>query len=430
MSDRVRDRLRVIVLGSTGSVGTQTLEVIAHLNTLHARGEHDRGYKVVGLAAGRNVESVIHQALTHGVEHVAIAELHDDARTAIEASLPGVTKRSGTDAAVELVEEVEADMVVAAIVGVAGLPATLRAVELGRDVVLANKETLVAAGELVVQTAARFGASLLPIDSEHAGVWQCLVPRSVTPDEAAAIRPPLRAGDDVIRVTLTASGGAFRDLPDDQLDDAPPEAALKHPTWDMGAKVTVDSASLTNKALELIEAHWLFGLGADRLDAVIHPTSTIHALAQFADGSVIAHLGDPDMRTPIQCALTWPSRAAGLSTALDLLALPRLEFSAIDPQRYPAIPAAFAVIEQGGTTGAVFNAANERTVEAYLAGAARFADVRRLPIAAIDAVGASAANDLTDVMAADAEARRFVDAELGVSSVAPTAQRRTISPAR
>ncbi len=343
---------RIVILGSTGSIGTQTLKVIEHLNAQN--GPH--AFEVVGLAAGRCTDELAKQAAHFGVRYVATC-----AEDVCDTKAEHLT---GDGAAEELVrrahEEIGVDLVVGAIVGSAGLGATLAAVELGIDVALANKETLVAAGELVVSAARRTGAKLLPIDSEHSALWQCL-------QCLGESRPPIDAPQEVERMILTASGGALRDLDAERVFAATPAMALAHPTWSMGPKVTVDSASLMNKALELIEAHWLFGVEADRLGVLIHPTSTVHSLVEFADGSVMAQLGAPDMRAPIQYALTYPDRPAGCAQRLDLMKLGTLEFREPDHAVFPALKMAFDVIRAGQSAGAVFNAANEEAVAAFLA---------------------------------------------------------------
>lgn len=383
----------MIILGSTGSIGTQTLEVIAHLNSLGARGEGPR-FEVVGLAARSNARLLLEQAAKFGVRDVALCRAGGD--------WPEESRhRAGDDAAERLVREVECDLVVAAMVGVAGLPATLAGVELGRDIALANKETLVAAGALVIPAARKSGSRLLPVDSEHSGVWQALgTDRS----------PPMECGEEVARVTLTASGGPFRTWTADQIARATPAQALKHPTWSMGPKVTIDSASLMNKALELIEAHWLFGLPAGKLGAVIHPQSIVHALVEYADGSVVAQLGAPDMRLPIQVALAHPARVGGVAGRVDLAALGRLQFEPVDPQRFPALSYALRVIEMGGTSGAALNAANEAAVGEFLASAERG---RTIPFGRIIEIAGGALEEssgavysLEDVMRADDRARQ------------------------
>lgn len=407
---------RLIILGSTGSIGTQTIDVIEHLCALHKRGEHPVRYEVVGLATGRNCAAMLEQAQRLGVRELALAD--EEAARDIPA---GVRLRRGADAAERLVREVECDVVLGAMVGAAGLPATLAAVQLGRDVALANKETLVAAGALVVPAATASGARLLPVDSEHAAVWQCLQGTRGREGHTPPC-PPMVCGDDVARVVLTASGGPFRTWGRDETHGATPEQALRHPTWSMGPKVTIDSASLTNKALEVVEAHWLFGLPGEKIGVVVHPQSIVHAMVEFADGNVIAQLGPPDMRSPIQYALTFPDRPDGRSRRLDWSKLGQLEFSAPDRERFPALDAAYEVISRGGTSGAVFNGANEAAVEAFLGGAIPFGRIAELSRRALREVGEGALRALGDAIEADAEARRFVRAELAGRSHATPAR--------
>jgi 1-deoxy-D-xylulose-5-phosphate reductoisomerase len=394
---------RLVILGSTGSIGTQTLDVVTHLNALHARGAYARRTEVVGLAAGSNAATLLEQAGRFGVADLALA----DDRNRVDAPA-GVRLRRGADAAEALVREVGADLVLSSMVGACGLPATLAAIERGTDIALANKETLVAAGRVIVDACARTGSRLLPVDSEHSGLWQCLASRS-----SGHAAPPFEVDGEVSRVILTASGGALRDLPKERIHDATPELALAHPTWSMGAKVTIDSASLTNKALELIEAHWLFGVDADRLGALVHPASIVHALVEFADGSTLAQLGAPDMRTPIQVAVAHPHRVEGRAASLDWGSLRSLAFEAPDLERFPALELGFRVIREGGTAGAIFNAANERAVEAFLDHRIPFGEIHRLTEAALSQVGVSPIGSLADALSADAAARRCVDELLG-----------------
>jgi len=399
---------RIIVLGSTGSIGRQTLEVVATLNEAAFEGRFPRRIEVVGLAAGSDPFALAEQGAKFGVGDLALAR--NDAES--QARLDPFRARFGADAAETLVREVECDLVVSAIVGFAGLSATLAAVELGRDVALANKETLAAAGSLMVETARRTGARLLPVDSEHSGVWQCL---SGLSDAAAPFAPPCALGASVRRVTLTASGGALRDWPLDRLEHATAGDALAHPTWSMGPKVTIDCASLMNKALELIEAHWLFGLKSDRLGAIVHPQSIVHALIETADGSVLAQLGAPDMRTPIQVALTFPDRAPVAHERLDLARLSTLEFRPIDDRRYPAYALAKRVMDapsQHGSLGAVLNAANEEAVGAFMRGDIGFGAIARTVREAMETIDARPVRTLDDVLAADAEARMWTRARL------------------
>lgn len=402
---------RVIILGSTGSIGTQTLEVLEHLNRLAAGEEELPRYEVVGLAAHRAGEKACAQARAWGVQALAV--------TCEEAPLSACGARviRGADAPERLVREVECDVVVAAIVGAAGVPATLLAAELGRDIALANKESLVAAGELVIPAARRSGARLLPVDSEHSALWQALQGLAGCPHPC----PPMEAPASVRRLILTASGGALRHLSLDEMRRATPAMALKHPTWSMGAKVTIDSASLTNKAFELIEAHWLFGMPSARLDVLVHPQSVVHSLVEFADASVMAQLGSPDMRGPIQFALTFPSRPVASAKALDLAALARLDFTPPDPARYPALALARRVMDEGGTLGATFNAASEAAVEAFLAsgesGVVPFGLMGEVVMEACAALRPSRVRDLGDVMEADRAARAWTRERLALGRV-------------
>ena len=395
-------RRRVVVLGSTGSIGTQTLAAIDHLNALADSGVTRQRFEIVGLAARSQADRLAAQAELHGVRAVAIAS--DEVVFGA-----GVRCFRGGSGPEELVRETRPDLVVAAMVGAAGLPATLAAVELGIDVALANKETLVAAGEIVSPLARRTGARLLPIDSEHSGLWQCLQGLGGAGERPT---PPCAAPAVVERAILTASGGPFRTTPLDEMRRATPAQALAHPTWAMGPKNTIDSATMVNKGLELIEAHWLFGLGAERLGVLVHPQSIVHAIVELADGSSIAQLAAADMRCPIQLALTWPARAPGCARRIDWREMGRLEFEEPDHERFQAVELAFGVIREGGTAGAVFNAANEVAVAAFRAEAIPFGRIVEIVAAALERVPHRAADSLGAVLEADAEAREFAKAEL------------------
>ncbi len=412
MSGRPDQPRRLILLGSTGSIGVNTLNVVRHLG--------DR-YRVVGLAAGANVDLLAEQAREFGVEHVAVADAH--AADRLGRSQPHLTLHTGEQATVELVEQLDADLFVGAIVGAAGLPATLRAIERGLTIALANKETLVAAGELVVPLARKHRVDLLPIDSEHSAIFQCL-----QASDGATVRRcdegPTRDDSDtsprrsaasslcryphVKRIILTASGGPFRNATKAQIDHATVEDALNHPTWNMGRKITIDSATMMNKALEIIEAHWLFGLNAEQIGVIIHPQSIAHSFVEFEDHSILAQLGTPDMRTPIQYALTWPHRAPGCSVPLDWTQLSQLDFQQPDFERFGALALAYRVVQQGGTSGAVLNAANEAAVEAFLDRRIRFGRITELAGAAIDAIPPRPVDSLRTVLEADSAARAFV----------------------
>ena len=365
---------RVLILGSTGSIGRNTLDVIDHLNALHAAGRSPDRFEVVGLAAGSRADVLGDQA-----------KRFPDAAAVLAADAPEGPRR--------MAESLDCDLVVAAIVGVAGLGPTLAAVERGIDVALANKESLVVAGTLLMAAAARSGSVIRPVDSEHAAVAECLLGR----DHA-----------EIERVVLTASGGAFRDRDPGSLADATVDEALDHPTWDMGAKVTIDSATLMNKVLELIEAHHLFGLPGSRLDAVIHRSSMIHALVEFVDGGVVTQIAPPDMRMPIQRALAWPHCLPGLSPRLGLDAACELTLEPICADRYPAYALAHPTLAAGGTAGCVLNAANEAAVAGFLAGTYRFGDLVPLVSAAAAAFPAEPLRDLGHALDLDAEVRGWV----------------------
>jgi 1-deoxy-D-xylulose-5-phosphate reductoisomerase len=374
---------RLILLGSTGSIGVSTVEVLRHLRS------EGVAFEVVGLAAGSNAALLAEQARALGVREVAIADA--EAARALPSSLHA---RTGAEAALQLVEDLArpGDLLVAAMVGFAGLASALRAIELGCHVALANKETLVAAGDLVMSRVAAKGVQLFPIDSEHSALAQCI-----------------RSGrvEELERVVITASGGPFRTWPAERTAAATPAEALRHPTWQMGRKITIDSATLMNKALELIEAHWLFGLPAERIEAIVHPQSIVHGFAEFRDGSVIAQLSPPDMKLPIQMALTWPDRHSGVAKRLDWTTLRQLDFEPVDHARFPAVRLAHEVIRRGGSAGATLNAANEVAVHAFLAGQIPFGRIAQVVQEALAELPDRPIRSLADAEAADREARIF-----------------------
>ena len=375
---------RIVVLGSTGSVGTSALEVAA---ALPGRVE------VVGLVAHTQWELLARQCQAF---HPATAILTDaDAfARADRAAFPRGTRLvSGPDAVVELVQAAGVDMVLAAIVGVAGLAGTLAALEAGKDVALANKEALVVGGACVVELAARTGSRILPVDSEHSAIHQALTGH---------------AAKDVARVVLTASGGPFRGRAAGDLAHVTPAEALKHPTWSMGPKISIDSATLMNKALEVIEARWLFDLTADQIEVVVHPESVVHSFVEFVDGSVLAQLSPPDMKLPIQYAFTHPERVSGPAARLDWAALRVLHFDAPDRAAFPALDLGFEVVRRGGSCGAVLNAANEAAVARFLAGTIGFLDIARCCRAAIDRHDYDPTPTLDGLLALDRWARMEV----------------------
>lgn len=369
---------RLAILGSTGSIGTQTLEVVERF---------PERLRVAALAAGRNVELLIQQAKQFSPERVSV--LRDEDLPRVRDALSGTGIEVGTDPCA--VARADADLVVAAFVGSAGLRPVLEALRSGTDVALANKEVLVMAGELVLAEARLHGARIRPLDSEHVAIHQCLAGQ------------PERG---VKRVCLTASGGPFRGVPAERLERATPDDALAHPNWDMGAKITIDSATLMNKGFEVIEARWLFDLPPERIDVVIHPESIVHSMVEFVDGTWLAQLGVPDMRGPIAYALAMPERLPLPEVApLDLAALGALHFEAPDHARFPALGLARAALESGGAAPAVLNAANEVGVQAFLDGRIRFTAIATLADKILQEQGAAAARDLDEILAADRSAR-------------------------
>ncbi len=376
---------RLVVLGSTGSIGVSTLEVVEHLTPT---------FEVVGLVAGRRVERLAEQIVRFRPRMVAV--LDESAartlRTLLEGTRDAPRVVSGPAGAAAVVLETAADVVMAAIVGAAGLAPTLEAVKAGKTVGLANKEALVIAGGLMVEAARRSGATLLPVDSEHNAVHQCL--RAGGPDE-------------VRRIVLTASGGPFRGRSRAELEHVTVREALDHPTWSMGDKITIDSATLMNKGLEVIEAHFLFGLPGAAIDVLVHPQSVVHSMVEFRDGSVVAQLGVPDMRHPIQYALTWPERREGCIPRLDLARLATLTFEAPDVDVFPCLKLAYAALEAGGDVPARLSAANEVAVQGFLQGKIGFMDVPRTIEAVLERESKAPADDLESLLEADRRAREI-----------------------
>ncbi|MBV5276256.1 MAG: 1-deoxy-D-xylulose-5-phosphate reductoisomerase [Lamprocystis purpurea] len=351
----------VAVLGSTGSIGLSTLDVLAR---------HPERFRVVALTAHRNVERLAEQCRRYRPQVAAMADPDAAARLAsLLGGMPGAPEiLSGVEGLEQVAVLPEAGYVMAAIVGAAGLRPSLAAARAGKRVLLANKESLVMAGALFMDAVADSGAELLPIDSEHNAIFQCL---------PGGFRAGL-AKVGVEQILLTASGGPFRDWPTDRLATVTPAQACAHPVWSMGQKISVDSATLMNKGLEVIEACWLFGTGPERITVVVHPQSTIHSLVQYKDGSVLAELGNPDMRTPIAHALAWPERFDSGVAPLDLVAVGRLDFQAPDPARFPCLQLAFEAARAGGSAPLVLNAANEVAVAAFLEGRVDFPGIARV----------------------------------------------------
>lgn len=377
------------ILGSTGSIGVSTLDVVRR---------HPERFRVAALCAHSKVEALFAQCVEF---RPPLAVIGDAARaTALAALLheAGINTevRHGPMALEEAAALPEVDAVMAAIVGAAGLPPTLAAARAGKKILLANKEALVMAGPVFMRLVREHGATLLPIDSEHNAIFQSL-PADYSGDLA-------RHG--VSSLLLTASGGPFRAASAIDLDKVTPEQACAHPNWVMGRKISVDSATMMNKGLEVIEAHYLYNVPPDKIEVVIHPQSVIHSLVQYVDGSVLAELGNPDMRTPIAHALAYPERIASGVPPLDLFAIARLDFERPDHQRFPCLPLAYRVLEAGGSAPAILNAANEVAVDAFLHGRLSFTGIAGLIAATLDRLSSVPLHSLDDVLAADAEARR------------------------
>lgn len=379
----------VTVLGATGSIGTSTLDVIAR---------HPGRYRVHALTAHRSREALLRLCLSHRPS-VAVLDDERDAiwlRERLTAAGLALEVRSGDSALLEVASATDVDVVMAAIVGAAGLLPTLAAVRAGKRVLLANKEALVMSGGLFMEAVTRHGATLLPIDSEHNAIYQCLP----TEHRGGLSR------HGVTQLLLTASGGPFRGWSREQLAAVTPEQACAHPNWSMGRKISVDSATLMNKGLELIEACWLFDAQPDQVQVVVHPQSVIHSMAAYSDGSVLAQLGNPDMRTPIAYGLAWPERIdAGVET-LDLFQIARLDFEAPDEAAFPCLRLAREAMQAGGTAPALLNAANEVAVDAFLAGRLGFSAIGELVEAVIGTLPVEAADDLETILAADGQSRR------------------------
>jgi len=375
---------RVIILGSTGSIGCSALDVAQHLGD---------ECEVVGLAARSNWQPLQQQIQRFKPQVAVLSDQSAADQLSNQPGNNGAAVWAGEDAMVRMVQELDADFVLASIVGVAGLASTLAAVERGLTVGLANKESLVVAGSLMVDAARRSGAKLIPIDSEHSAIYQSL-----------------QSGrhEEIERLLLTGSGGPFRTWTTAEIAEATLEDALKHPTWNMGPKITVDSATLMNKALEIIEAKWLFDVPPDRIEVVIHPESIIHSMVAFCDGSIIAQMGQPDMRTPIQYALTHPHRYFRGGERLDFSALGKMHFEPPDEKRFPALRLGHQVAARGGTAGAAFNAANEAANEQFRAGKIRFARIAELVEDVLNRHAFTAHPDLKTLTAVDAWARQEV----------------------
>jgi 1-deoxy-D-xylulose-5-phosphate reductoisomerase len=379
---------RLTVLGSTGSIGKSTLDVVAR---------HSDKYQIVALTANQQDDLLFEQCKKFQPRYAVLLDEAASERLKKNLQAAGIATEvlCGTDALEKVSTLPEVDAVMAAIVGAAGMPPTLAAAKAGKKILLANKETLVLAGHLFMEAIHRSGSALLPIDSEHNAIFQAL-PRNYAGDMRSS---------GVSKILLTASGGPFRNTPLDQLQNVTPEQACAHPNWSMGRKISVDSASMMNKGLEVIEAHWLFNASADDIQVVVHPQSVIHSMVQYVDGSVLAQLGNPDMRTPIAFALAYPERIDAGVAPLDLFQIAKLDFVAPDFVRFPCLGLAYQALRAGGSVPALLNAANEVAVAAFLDRRIAFLDIPRLIESVLASVPRQEVNALQDVLDADAAAR-------------------------
>jgi 1-deoxy-D-xylulose-5-phosphate reductoisomerase len=376
------------ILGATGTIGANTLDVVAR---------HPEDYRVFALSANRDYLRMAEQCLRYRPRFAVMADPEAAERLCarLQRGAPDTEVMAGGDGLEAIAAHPETDYVMAAIVGAAGLLPTLAAARAGKRVLLANKEALVMSGDLFMRAVRDHGAELLPIDSEHNAVFQCM-PGGGTGG---------LDGVGVARILLTGSGGPFRATPLPQLESVTPDQACAHPNWVMGRKISVDSATMMNKGLEVIEACWLFSTRAERVEVVVHPQSIVHSMVEYADGSVLAQLGNPDMRTPIAHALSWPARMTSGVDRLDLTAIGRLDFEPADFHRFPCLGLGYQAAGAGGGAGTVLNAANEVAVEAFLKERIRFTDIPRIIERTLERVSHGAADSLESVLALDAEAR-------------------------
>ncbi len=385
----------LVILGSTGSIGTSTLDVVAR---------HPDKFRVVALTANSQIDLMFMQCMQFKPRYAVMLDegIATRLRQRLREAGQAIEVLSGAAALEQVSVLPETDTVMAAIVGAAGLQPTLAAARAGKKILLANKETLVMAGNVFMDAVRASGSVLLPIDSEHNAIFQAL-PRGYNGD---------LAGNGVRRILLTASGGPFRNTPLDELQNVTPEQACAHPNWVMGRKISVDSASMMNKGLEVIEAHWLFNAGADDIQVVVHPQSVIHSLVEYVDGSVLAQLGNPDMRTPIAYGLAYPERIDAGVAPLDLFKVATMNFTAPDLGRFPCLALAYRALRAAGTAPAILNAANEVAVAAFLDKRISFLSIPRVIEAVLDALPVNAVGSLDDVLGADGEARRAAQQQI------------------
>ncbi len=374
---------QIAILGSTGSIGKQTLDVISRF---------PKDFTAAYLTANNNVDLLLEQVRTHAPKGVVV--LDEKSYGQVKKELAGKTEvLCGEEGLLDIVQRNDVDVVVSALVGFAGLQPTIKAIQAKKTIALANKETLVVAGEIMIPLVEQYGINLLPVDSEHSAIFQCLV--GELPNK-------------IQRIILTASGGPFRTKSKDELRNVTIEQALNHPNWRMGNKITIDSATLMNKGLEVIEAHWLFGVPAERIDVVIHPQSIIHSMVEFIDGSVKAQLGVPDMKIPIQYALTYPSRSPSTFERVDFPKLGEMTFSEPDTERFPCLQLAYDALRTGGTLPAVMNAANEIAVAKFLRGKITFLDIPNMISATMEKHSSTANPTLEEIVEADRWARQLI----------------------
>ena len=386
---------RITVLGATGSIGGNTLDVVAR---------HPERFEVFALTANSRIDELETLCVRHAPRYAVVQEGHDAARLSARLRGHGLLTEvvHGPNGLIDVAEHPDVDLVMAAIVGAAGLLPTLAAARAGKRILLANKEALVLSGGLFMDVVRHSGATLLPIDSEHNAIFQALPAGYARDPEAAGVR----------RILLTASGGPFRLRPLEQLHEVTPEQACAHPNWIMGRKISVDSATMMNKGLEVIEAHWLFNPPPERIDVLVHPQSVIHSMVEYVDGSVIAQLGNPDMRTPIAHALAYPQRVEAGVGPLDLLRIARLDFEAPDLTRFPCLRLAFDCLRAGGAAGAVLNAANEEAVTAFLERRLRFTAIAEVIERSLERACGMSVESIDAVLETDARSRVIARSEI------------------
>jgi 1-deoxy-D-xylulose-5-phosphate reductoisomerase len=385
----------VTLLGSTGSIGESTLSVLS---------QHPDKYRVYALTANKSVDKLFEQCVQFKPEIAVLLDENSADGLAKKLSIAGLSTEvlTGSAALEHVAASADADYVVAAIVGAAGLLPTIAAARAGKHILLANKEALVMSGGLFMREVEANNATLLPVDSEHNAIWQCLP----VGDKQQQYH---FEGKGIRRIILTASGGPFRDFAVAELEHVTPEQAVAHPNWSMGQKISVDSATMMNKGLEVIEAHWLFGLESEQIDVLLHRQSIIHSMVDYDDGSVLAQMGNPDMRTPIANALAWPERISSGVEPLDLAKVARLDFEEASFEKFPCLRLAYQALKKGGTCTAILNAANEVAVDAFLNKKIKYTDIARIIEQVLDLAIVESGDDLTQVLAADQQARHLAN---------------------